>query len=101
MDATIAEWSLQQRLDALRATKLRHTLEKQQVVGAMDHDDHALVLPPAGRRKLVQTVSSSGMPINDCLLAGFEPLPNHPNGGFFGPLAADLQRPVDQLGIDR
>ena len=47
MDATIAEWSLQRRLDALRTTKLQHTLEKQQVVGAMDHDDHALILPPA------------------------------------------------------
>ena len=87
MDATIAEWSLQRRLDALRTTKLQHTLEKQQVVGAMDHDDHALILPPPDRRKLVQTMSSSGMPITDCLLDGFEPRPNHPGGGFFGPRA--------------
>ena len=49
MEATLAEYSLQRRLEALRATKLRHTLEKQQVIGAMDHDDHALILPPPER----------------------------------------------------
>ena len=27
------------------------------------------------------------MPITDCLLDGFEPRPNHPGGGFFGPRA--------------
>ena len=29
-------------------------------------------------------MSASGMPINECLLAGFEMRPNHPSGGFFG-----------------
>jgi formate C-acetyltransferase len=87
MDPTLVELTYQQRLDLLRATKMRQTLEKQQVIGSMDHDDHALVLPPPERRKLVQTISSSGMPITDCLLDGFEIVSNHPSGGFFGPRA--------------
>ena len=87
MDMTMIELTLQQRLDALRATKLRHTLEKQQVIGSMDTDDHGLILPPPERRKLVQTMSSSGMPITDCLIEGFELKSNHPSGGFFGPRA--------------
>ena len=77
----------QQRLDALRAAKLLQTREKQKVIGSMDHDDHGLILPPADRRKIVQTMSSSGMPITDCLLEGFEIESNHPSGGFFGPRA--------------
>ena len=87
MDLPAVEWTFQRRLEALRATKLRHTLEKQKVVGAMDHDDHALTLPPPERRKIVQTMNSSGMPITDCLLEGFQPRSNHPSGGFFGPRA--------------
>ncbi|NLG48934.1 MAG: formate acetyltransferase, partial [Chloroflexi bacterium] len=75
------------RIDALRATKLAETREKQQVVGAMDRDDHALILPPPDRRQLVETISTSGMPIVDVLLTGYEPEPNHPSGGFFGPRA--------------
>lgn len=87
METTQVDWTYQARLDALRATKLQQTQEKQRVVGAMDHDDHGLVLPPPERRQLVQTMSSSGMPINDCLLAGFTVVANHPSGGFFGPRA--------------
>lgn len=87
MEALHCEWTYPHRLDSLRATKLQQTLEKQHVIGFMDHDDHALVLPPPERRKLVQTISASGMPITDCLLAGFEVKCNHPSGGFFGPRA--------------
>lgn len=87
MEATLVGWTYAERIDALRAAKLQQTLEKQRVVGAMDHDDHALILPPPDQRKLVQAMSSSGMPINDCLLAGFEIISNHPSGGFFGPRA--------------
>lgn len=76
-----------ERLDALRAAKLEQTREKQRVIGAMDHDDWALVLPPPAHRRLVQTMSSSGMPITDCLLVGFAIQSNHPSGGFFGPRA--------------
>ena len=72
------------RLDALRATKLAQTREKQQLIGSMDHDDWALVLPPPDRREVVQTISGSGMPITDVRLKGYEPRPNHPSGGFFG-----------------
>ena len=53
----------------------------------MDHDDWALILPPEDRRKIVQAISTSGMPITDCLIEGFEPQANHPSGGFFGPKA--------------
>jgi len=87
MDNTTLELTYQQRLDALRATKLLQTLEKQQVNGSMDHDDHALILPPPERRKIVRTISSSGMPITDTLIEGFAIESNHPSGGFFGPRA--------------
>ena len=87
MEATLTAITYQERLEALRAAKLQQTLEKQRVVGAMDHDDHALILPPPDQRKLVEAISSSGMPITDCLLSSFEVIPNHPSGGFFGPRA--------------
>ncbi len=87
MAALVKELTYQQRLEALRETKLRHTQEKQAVVGSMNHDDWALILPPPDRRKIVQTMSSSGMPITDVLLEGFTVRSNHPSGGFFGPKA--------------
>lgn len=82
-----AELTFSERIDLLRETKMQQTREKQQVVGSMDHDDWALILPPADKRKLVQTISTSGMPINDVLLKDFTPESNHPSGGFFGPRA--------------
>jgi pyruvate-formate lyase len=78
-------WTYDLRLQTLRVEKLNETKEKQEVLGSMDHDDHGLILPPPDRRKIVKTMSSSGMPIIDCLLDGFEITPNHPSGGFFGP----------------
>jgi formate C-acetyltransferase len=83
----MTEWNYATRLDALRATKLVHTAEKQAVIGAMDHDDHALILPPVEARRLVQSISGSGEPITDVLLNGFQPISNHASGGFFGPRA--------------
>jgi formate C-acetyltransferase len=77
----------QRRIEALRAAKLAETCEKQQVVGAMNHDDHALILPPPDHRKIVQAISGSGMPITDVLLEGVTLQSNHPCGGFFGPKA--------------
>ena len=77
----------QQRLDALRATKLLQTQAKQELIGSMDHDDWGLILPPPDRRKIVRAMSSSGMPITDCLLEGYQVQSNHPSGGFFGPRA--------------
>jgi formate C-acetyltransferase len=75
------------RLETLRAEKLHQTQEKQEVIGAMDHDDWALILPPPEYREIVRTMSSSGMPITDCLLKGVEIKSNHPSGGWFGPKA--------------
>ncbi|MCE5260272.1 MAG: formate acetyltransferase, partial [Chloroflexi bacterium] len=73
--------------DALRIAKLDQTREKQELVGAMDHDDWALILPPPERRKVVRTMGPSGLPITDVLLEGYEPAANHPTGAFFGPRA--------------
>src|SRR3972149_4141442 len=73
------------RIGVLRTAKLAHTREKVEITGYKDHDDHALILPPSDRREIVKTMSSSGMPIFDCLLTGYEVQSNHPSGGFFGP----------------
>ncbi|MHB0859407.1 MAG: pyruvate formate lyase family protein [Anaerolineae bacterium] len=80
-------WTYQERLDALRAAKLAQTQEKQRIIGSMNHDDWALVLPPEDAREVIETMSTSGMPITDVLLKGFVPQSNHPSGGFFGPRA--------------
>jgi pyruvate-formate lyase len=74
-----------ERLDALRAEKLRQTRDKQTVIGFMDHDDKGIMLPPPEMRELVSTISGSGQPIIDCLFKGFTPQSNHPNGGWYGP----------------
>ncbi len=78
------QWTYAERLDALRATKLRHTREKQHVMGAMNFDDHGLILPPPEARRLVNTINPSGVPVTDVLLKDFTPQSNHPSGGFFG-----------------
>ncbi len=83
--ATMIELSYQERIKALVEAKMRETKEKQEIRGAMDHDDHAIILPPPEARKVVQTMSTSGMPITDVLLEGFTPKPNHANGAFYGP----------------
>jgi formate C-acetyltransferase len=79
--------SYRDRLEALRATKLAQTREKIELTGYKDQDDLALILPPADLREIIQTTSSSGLPISDCILKGFTITPNHPSGGFFGPKA--------------
>jgi formate C-acetyltransferase len=73
-----------ERLDSLRETKLNQTLEKQAVLGSMDFDDWAYMLPPEERRKIVHSVSSSGLEMTDAILNDFIPESNHPSGGFFG-----------------
>ncbi len=79
------ELTYQERLDLLREKKLAQTEEKRQVIGAMDHDDWALILPPPDLRKTVQAISGSGVPITDVLIDGVEMESNHANGGFYGP----------------
>jgi formate C-acetyltransferase len=87
-DATSeAALSYAERLDILRERKQAYTREKQQVRGAMDFDDHGLILPPPETREVVQSISGSGVPITDVLMKTFVPKPNHPSGGFFGPRA--------------
>ena len=43
---TIERLSINDRLAALRESKQQQTLEKQQIRGAMDFDDHGIILPP-------------------------------------------------------
>ncbi len=73
------------RLAALRETKQQQTLEKQQIRGAMDFDDHAIILPPKEIRETVKTLGGSGVYFTDVIMNTFRPTPNHPSGGFFGP----------------
>jgi pyruvate-formate lyase len=77
----------QLRIDLLRDRKMEQTREKWALIGSMDHDDWALVLPPAECRKVVRTISGSGVPIVDVILDGIEIESNHPSGGFFGAAA--------------
>ena len=79
------ELSYQQRISSLSQTKLAQTREKQEVIGSMDYDDWALVLPPQESREMVQAISGSGVAINDVLIAGVDIRSNHESGGFFGP----------------
>ena len=76
--------TLQQRLEALRETKLSQTLEKVEILGAMDGDDHGRVLPPQESREIVEYMGPSGEPVRDARIREFKPEDNHPGGGFFG-----------------
>ena len=77
----------ERRLNALRETKMRNTREKQDIQGSMNFDDWAIILPPPDRRKLVETVSGSGVKMVDVLLDGVDMKNNDPDGGFYGPKA--------------
>jgi pyruvate-formate lyase len=79
--------SYQGRIEHLRRRKMEQTREKQQVIGAMDYDDWAIILPPPELREVRQLMGPSGVPITDVLLKGFEPEINHPSGGFYGAAA--------------
>ena len=57
------ELTYQARIDSLRETKLRHTREKQELIGSMDYDDWSLVLPPPEYRRVVRLMGASGVPI--------------------------------------
>ncbi|MEO8392958.1 MAG: pyruvate formate lyase family protein [Chloroflexota bacterium] len=76
--------SYQQRIDALRASKLAQTREKREVIGSMNFDDWAVVLPPKERRRIIEATSASGVVTRDALLADVQIKSNHPSGGFFG-----------------
>jgi formate C-acetyltransferase len=78
------EFSYTKRIEALRKAKQKQTKEKQEVIGFMDFDDHALILPPENRRKKVKSISGSGMEITDILLTDIPIKSNHENGDFYG-----------------
>jgi formate C-acetyltransferase len=79
------ELTYQERIDLLRETKMKHTEEKWKVIGSMDMDDLSIILPPPQLRKMIETISGSGIPVTDVLLNNVEMKSNHPCGGFFGP----------------
>ena len=83
--STMSEPTYAQRLEALRRSKAKQTLDKQRIRGAMDFDDHAVILPPEELRETIQTLGGSGVYFTDVLLKSFKPTPNHPNGAFYGP----------------
>ncbi len=84
---TVKQYTVQDRIDHLRQRKLEHTREKQQVIGAMDYDDWAMILPPPELRELTKAISGSGVEVNECKIKGIEMVSNHPSGAFFGPKA--------------
>ncbi|MEM2914371.1 MAG: pyruvate formate lyase family protein, partial [Candidatus Bathyarchaeia archaeon] len=83
----INEFTYAQRLEALRETKIKQTLEKLEVIGSTDMDDKGRILPPSEERELVEYVSSAGELTKDVIIKSFKPISNHPSGGFFGPKA--------------
>ena len=87
MQKTSASLTYQQRLEMLRATKMDQTRRKQEALGAMDYDDQGQVLPPADIAEVVEVTSGSGITVRQAVLKGFQPISNHPSGGFFGPKA--------------
>jgi pyruvate-formate lyase len=82
--AATKELTFRERIDMLRATKMRHTEEKWHVIGSMDMDDLPILVPPPESRKVVRIVSGSGISTTDALLTTFVPKSNHPSGGMFG-----------------
>ena len=87
MDVDTVALSYRQRLEALRASKLKANAAKQAATGYLNADDLAIILPPEDRRKVTEAISGSGQKIRDVLLDGVEMVSNHPNGGFYGPKA--------------
>jgi len=83
--ATTRQRTYSERIEALRAIKLRDTREKQNLIGAMDHDDWGTILPPEEIREFVQTIDGSGVAITDVRIKGVRIKSNHPSGGAFGP----------------
>jgi formate C-acetyltransferase len=95
--AVAAQLPSAERLEALHATKLGQARRKREVRGAQDADEQGMVLLPTEAGELVEAVSGSGVAVKDLVLKGFEPVPNHPSGGFFGAKAvgANFRRLLD------
>ena len=84
MTAKIAELTYDQRLAALRETKMQQTREKQEALRVMDQDDHGRIMPPPELRDITEYMGPSGEMVRDAKLNNFKPKSNHPSGGFFG-----------------
>jgi len=84
MTAKIAELTYDQRLAALRETKMQQTREKQEALRVMDQDDHGRIMPPPELRDITEYMGPSGEMVRDAKLNNFRPKSNHPSGGFFG-----------------
>jgi len=82
---TVAPLTYQDRIDRLRATKMRHTQEKWRELGSSDMDDLPVLLPPVESRKMTRVVSGSGVLILDALFKDFVAKSNHPSGAFSAP----------------
>jgi formate C-acetyltransferase len=79
--------SYKERIEKLREKKIEMTNKKRKLLGSMDFDDQAIVLPPEESILILETINSSGVPVKDAVLKEFVPKSNHPSGGFFGPRA--------------
>jgi len=78
------ELTYRERIEMLRATKMRHTEEKWHALGSMDMDDLPIMLPPPESRKIIRIVSGSGLSMTDAMFKEFIPRSTHPSGGIFG-----------------
>ncbi|MEA3407198.1 MAG: pyruvate formate lyase family protein [Chloroflexota bacterium] len=85
ISTAVKEFTYEERLKALREEKEQFTQEKQEIIGYMDYDDWAQILPPEEYREKVESISGSGEEVVEIRLKGVEIESNHPSGAFFGP----------------
>jgi len=97
----VRELTYQERIAILHDLKLRDTRAKQEIIGSMDHDDWAQVLPPADRRLVIEAISGSGEKITDVLLDGVEIETNYPGGAQLSPPARCPSALCRSCGLDR
>lgn len=73
----------EEKIKHLYQEKLKFTEEKRRVIGYIDSDDSGMIVPPEEKRKRVETISSSGMPVVDIIFNDFKPV-SKAEKGFFG-----------------
>jgi len=84
MTLTLTEITFQDRIGALRETKMKHTVERQAIEGSQDMDDFPVILPPEKDREVVETISGSGVKMKTVRIKGVQMESNDPSGGFYG-----------------
>jgi formate C-acetyltransferase len=87
MDPQFHTLTYLERLDMLRAAKIEHARRKVELTGPRDADEQGNVPPPPELTEVIEAVSGSGVPVKALILNNYEPMSNHPSGGFFGPRA--------------